>query len=559
MKKFNVIYNLAAFLLAAVIFSSCSTTGDDYTTAIPADAKMIITADLGSIAAKGQLDKIEELQTYKMAKMYMAMLGEEANKEIESFMKDPGVTGIDFKSKMYFYMLEKNMTVGVLFKLTDGAKFSSFVEKMSKMGGDKGPEIKKEGDISIIAEGGSIVGWDNSKLLILASTTGQDVSTQFKEYMAAASDKSINSNENYAEFTKNPMDVGFWMNYDFMAKLQEMNPAMKQMPEVGAMYGKMADLFKDSYYHIYVDFANGEIKMTGAFYPNPELAKKFDPEKLVKPGMSEKILNVVPGDKVFGSLAFAVNMKEYVNAIMEFIPKEYQADKLNEMIKTGTQGQLTFDDIVNFFDGEFLITFNGMKTVTSQQTSYDMEGKETMEEVSNPFPLVTMAFTVNDDKLYNVLQQMLPALGNMVKPRGSNFEIEPEPGMKIYAGMQDKLFVITTSEEVIDNLGKGFGDKGYANTDIGKKLLQMPSYMYMNLNLETYPDEIKNMLKDEMGFNYKAFADVMKNFNSISMESTKDMKFVGSLKFSDDKNNSLYTIITMIDNAVASAAGGGMM
>jgi hypothetical protein len=73
----------------------------------------------------------------------------------------------------------------------------------------------------------------------------------------------------------------------------------------------------------------------------------------------------------------------------------------------------------------------------------------------------------------------------------------------------------------------------------------------LNLDLETYPENLRAMLKNNAPGEVKTFLSAVEPLKDVSYSVDEKSTFTFSLKFKDDKQNSLKTILKTIDDAAS--------
>jgi uncharacterized protein (DUF2344 family) len=99
---------------------------------------------------------------------------------------------------------------------------------------------------------------------------------------------------------------------------------------------------------------------------------------------------------------------------------------------------------------------------------------------------------------------------------------------------------------------EGRQGKTFADNPIGKAMSDKMIF-YINLDFETYPDNIKMMLQNFMGYQYKLFVSAIEIYEGIyaSADTKYNMEF--SLQLKNKNVNSLKQILKNIDKATSSS------
>lgn len=558
MKKFTLNFNAAVLLIAAILFSACSKPADQYMNSLPKDAGIVLTYDLKSIATKGEFNKIPDSKMFAMLQKEMKKEDPKVAETVQELIKNPLVTGIDLTKDVFVFLPNDFGYVGVLAKLGKEGEWDKYLENLNKKA-EGSIKVNKEEKLSTIAQENVVVAWDGAKIMVLAGIHMQDPMPKMKELMAQKAEASLNENADFAEFMKGKKDVSYWIDLavveGLFKNLKELshNPMMSQQMDIP--FDKFPPM-AGSYMHLYADYAKGEIVGASKFNPSKEYLEKINPQEIYKDGISDAMLNMIPKDKALAIFAAAMNFNKMTDYFKGFIPEDAMAQMKMGLQQVG----LTEDNVFNFFDGEILFTFNGLKTVPVTRPQFDFEtNTEKTVTVDQPIPMFTLNFTVNDDALYKkAVEMLIPMAGQMgvkIEKKGSFYAVDLE-GVNVYIGMKDKVFLVTNCDAVFEGAEKGFGDASLAATEHGKMMKSNPSYMYINLNFASYPDAIKNAIYSiEEGA--KPMIDkvmgILDPLENITTVSRKDGTGTMKISFKNKDENALVTIFKMVDEFVVFA------
>ena len=111
-------------LMAVVIMALCSCTNTDYQKAIPANATLVVKADMKSISEKADF-KNSKWKTMLDASLIAVVKGKDM-KNVKEYIDDPMKTGIDFSMPLYVFMVGEE-TAGMTMKVNDEGDVKDFL------------------------------------------------------------------------------------------------------------------------------------------------------------------------------------------------------------------------------------------------------------------------------------------------------------------------------------------------------------------------------------------------------------------------------------------------
>ena len=501
------------FLLFIGVFvlTSCKKEKENLQlSAIPADVFYVFAFENQKMIKKGGLDNLSEYELFQKLQEEMDdNLEPGAKKIFEEFLKNPKSAGLDIE-KMYIYgnMEGYGMYNIMNFKLDSRSTFEKKMKDFAESQDEDLPEITEEGGVKmILADRNFVIAWSEDLLLMFS---GQIGSLDYKSYFDLPADQSILSVDDFATFQKDSYDIGMWISYGtLLSSVGEMMTAT--MPAY-------ASELKDAYVHGYVNFNDGEIKAIGRVSPQSkyeDLMKKFP---IMKGNIDPALLGDFP-DKSFFLASISVNWAEYVKLLV---------DQFNQI------GM--YEDMLND---------------PAVQTIIDIVGGDLLFSIYNfaqdqlPIPLAGLSFTLQKDGDFERLLGLFPE-GALTK-NGDYYEIPTPAGVSINVGYKDKRVFITDDTEAIKSFFGGGFSPNLKDGVVANELKTSPSVIYMNLDLETYPDNIRGLITGFATGMAKAALKFIEPMKDVSCYNNEKGEVIFSLKFKDSKRNSLKTLLKSID------------
>ena len=242
----------------------------------------------------------------------------------------------------------------------------------------------------------------------------------------------------------------------------------------------------------------------------------------MKPALNEDMLNLAPGGNLLVAIAGSMDLAKAQKMIEKFAPPEL--DTMSNKVETVTGMEI--QDLLDAISGDFTIAINGV------------EGQEMI-------PLeIFIGIGVNGKALQEKLMETVQGLAP-IDEEGDFFIINFQ-GNEIYSGIVNDILVVTNAKGYKEAVKSGthgtpltssrFGD--FADGSLG---------MFVNLELDEYPAMLQGMLvqRPEASQWVERFTEP---FDYVGM-SAGNYKNKVVVKTSDPSENSLYTILKMVDKA----------
>lgn len=535
------------WIVAVVMFTACSKKGPSYTKYIPKDASYVLAIDVKSIVTKLQKDSLSVENMLEVLKDSAHPSKYSKAIEVWNQFKD---AGLDLESKVFvdvptMDLAGGNLSVQVVAGLKDGKKLEAFVTKM-----DGSTKVVKEDGISYAVKEGTIIGWNDDAVMMLAGTStpryndllkdssaptpvpmpGSNIglTEKLKKYFAQKKDESIASIDEFNHLALEKGDITIFTNSSSLAT-SNANPALAMMP-------KVKDLLQGIYSSTIINFEDGKIDVKGNTFIGPKLGDIL--KKYTGQTVDMNMVDAYPGSNVGGVLAFSFN-PELIPAIL----KETGFDALAD-VGLAQQG-ISTADIVKAFKGDFAIIFSDFAIHPVKKTA---EGFTYTKE--EPTGKVVFATRINDkasfDKIVSLGTKtgMLVKQGNRLLPASNGVVDTAE---KISIGIENDLLVISNDE----NIYKGYVAKSGKN-DISNeaKTMMKGSSIAFYLDAEKILNGIPETIFDSTmthGKNiFKRSKEVFRTFDfTTSNFDGKKIEGHGEVTMAD-KTNSLSQMVKFL-------------
>jgi hypothetical protein len=509
--------------------------------------------DLRAISEKGKLSDPSEYQALKMAKEEMQNQDEAIRKIFESFMEDPLSLGVDLSQELYSFYYSPDEDpgyLGVTGAITDRSALKENLKKMLEAAGVPGEvEPKKKEGRSYLKMGGTILIWDDSRLLFLSpndrkGSQKEGVEKEAVRLMDAKGKETlVESNEDFQTFMERKKDISNWISVsDLPASVQK---ELDRVPMEGD------SMVKGTTFHSYLAFKPDAVEFTH-FTNNPKWEEKDAFQKVLKEGVDKKLLSFLPKETYMGAAVAFDPDAAYKMA------QDAGEEDLQEMKKGLEKEQnIDMDKLVSSLSGDILLTVNGFGTYERTYRDFvqkddgkgggfgSMKAVEKTEE--QIFPKTSLLVKTRTDYIHKQIEEKLLAHDSVEKV-GDYYRI----GMvdfPLYLGWKDDKTVFGSHEGVVQKLyDGGYASSSMADTEMGSLFAGAGSSASLILDLDRYPDKVRDYLKEGMiGPSKKAFESSVKILERVDAQSFEENGFKVTLKLKEADGNSLNTLLKQLD------------
>lgn len=258
----KTIKSFIIILLTTLALASCS-KGNGYQNVIPADAPLVTSVNMASIAEKS--DFVNSAVSQMMQEYMGVLFSSEAGKQIKTYMESPQDMGIDFREPVFMFQTP-NRCFGLTMKMLSKGDFEDFLKMLQKQN-----IASKAKENDGVMEGTLLddicFGYDDNTILLLASDEGANVSKRtLAQLFKMDSDNAFTSTDAYEYcFGKNQKDIAFLAHMAALPK--DLASTVKSFVPQGV---KMTDVM----FEASADFQNGKFVLGGSLVPTLREAEK---------------------------------------------------------------------------------------------------------------------------------------------------------------------------------------------------------------------------------------------------------------------------------------------
>ena len=318
LKKIKSI-GIVLIAMGLLFFSSCTNQSPENLKVIPKETSAVSVFDIYSIARKGKLDKIYEMNFFRTFKKEVRSENKRVSKIIENVIEDPSISGLNLLTDVFGYYVsaakdEKFLCLSA--EIKDQDKFAEFIEDiLDKSEIEFDIENEKTYSYTLIGKE-SAIAWDEDKAILLIAenyTSRENLDFEIETLMGLPEKDQITANEKFAKFYNNKKDVSFWFSTNYFTDSYGFKRLQK---EVGF------DI-TGNYISSYLNFGDNDISLRTQFEPNDEIKKMMDKNNVWDNKFNSQLLNYFPKQNYVVS-SISLNPMSYYNLLEEEGYEDFQ-------------------------------------------------------------------------------------------------------------------------------------------------------------------------------------------------------------------------------------------
>lgn len=416
MKK-SLFPRLALMAVVVALLSACSEKKQEYTDVIPANAAVVVSINLKSLADKAGLnDKENKDVQQKLTDAMKSGMNAATFQQVEMIMKDPKKSGIDVSAPLYVFNTETFPTT-VIAKVSNEDDLHALLETLEKekvcqplVAGD-GFQFTQMANQVFVAYTPSVLMLSNYRGTTQLEKIKQDIPALLKQ----TKENSIASTAAFKKMQKMGGDInsmfsplGLMGPYANMIKPEDMpyKINLKDLQMLGSL-----------------SFEKGKISMKYEnFTESPELQALFDKQKKATCPIENTFLKYFPKSTLL-YCSMGVNGAEFYNLLLENeqFQKNFSIAKANEVKELfGTFQKDMSLGLTNFTmdNNPTFLMYASVKSATPVQLLYEKKnelglkrGEDILQLGENEYVyksrMLNIFFGVRNNSLYATNDEML--------------------------------------------------------------------------------------------------------------------------------------------------------
>lgn len=502
----KIFFRLSVLLIAVLLLGSCS-KDKEYTRVIPADASVVVSADVASIIKKSGLMDNKEVT----AKNISAAL---KNDKLSKLVQNPSDAGLSITDKIYFF-LTSDQTPIVLFKVSDKDKLKDAFKLMQQE--SLCDEVEEASNYSFTTlHGYGICAFDNNSLIVMKTTNPHSLPAKeaVTKMMEQDIKNSIAQNKGFNMMADKKSDIGVFASCASMPELTA-NAAMIGLPE-DADFRSLMVLSQ-------INFEDGKVAVDCEYYTENEALKAHFKKQAE---MGTKVNNV-----------FLKNMPA---SALAYLSTNLKGDKLYEMLLNTSDFKdmvrdsrltpgLNFQKSISAFNGDVAVALTniseiGIPSILAYAEITDPAAIGVMYAFKKDFDEMGMTVSTVGNNEYLVRSAMLPT--------------------PIHFGVRGKILFLTNDEACYQNIGKAVANS-------------LETARYQSIKESTYgycAFDMENIVK--LGIVNKSFLglgsqgmiakSILENFSYMEAYHKDEQKSVVNIYLKNKNENVLKQVVAQL-------------
>jgi hypothetical protein len=460
----------------------------------------------------------------------MKLMGGESANFVESFLKGSKEAGINADKILFYVSKLPDFTVHI--PVVDKAAFEGWLKKADT------PEPVDEGDFRYISLTGNMnVAWNDALAIVSSASSREQIAELFK----SKKDGLLAENTGFKEFVKKDADVRLWARYDFLIdsykNLLTLSTGRLFEDENQDQLLLFMEDFKNLSTHSYLNFEDGKIVGTASVYPPEEIDRLYEKYPLIKESFNPGLIKDMP-EQTYLAFNIFINVAEYIKLIRQnvenilsngYVDDSEIEEKSAELFELFDSPEL--NSVIDALDGDVLVSVHGFN-----------KGLFT-------YPLASIGFTVKGEEAFNNILKLIPQ--NLYKKQDGYYAIDVEQTfIPVYFAYKDSRVFVSNDLTATQAFAGEQQEKTFADSPAGK-IMAGKMLFYINLDYDSYPDQVKMLARNSMGKQYKLFTSSIELYEYAYLACDKyTVEF--SLQLKNKNVNSLKQILKNIDKTSSS-------
>lgn len=505
--KIRLFNQLCAGLVALVLAGSCSSPAK-YTNAIPAESTEIVSIDLQSLAAKAGASDPKNAETLqKLSQTLTSGVSADAQKALETILKKPSESGIDFAQPVYIFHSSETKQQGFIAAMADADKLKELL-KATQSETQMADVAEKDG-YSFSYNDRSFLAFNATTLLVLPSTDTPDIAKMHQNastLLGQSEEQSVSSQTAFQQMLESKGDIRMMMTTSSLFKLY-------QDPMLMAMADSMN--LQNIKYVGGLSFEPGQVAINVSYTSDDPKAQEYFEKQLKATRPIQNTFAPYFPQSTLLYLSLGLDGKELYTQLEENpqIKKSLSAENM-ELLK----------QLVSSFENDFTLGITGV----------DAHGNPT---------ILAYAETNNADLLNQLYEAGKKQGGNDLTKLDNGDYLYTDKGMKVYMGMRGKQLVMTNDEALYRNAGKE-SKPSLLDTDFAKEIEGQRFVTIVNTEA-VFNLPIVKMATGFLSPQYRAMVTAAENISYLEM-SSEGTKGLVVLQLKDQKTNALKQIVDQV-------------
>lgn len=473
-------------LLAVLFLFSCKKNETPANlSCIPQDAQLVLCVNVDTLLQKSEITDFKQSPLYSLLAQDLLS----RNQAVLPLLENAKESGLKFERVFAFVTAQGANAIS--FELADEDDFLDIVQQQIKSSGLK-TQIHKTDNyyfVPLPPNDSTILIWDDEKALLFTACNKTDAILSFK----TTKEKSILSNKDFANFYTKRKEIAVW------AKTEALNSELSKYLQ-NLYFNLPSSSGAGTFSHLNIGFDKGLIAITNTLSPL-DSAKSIS-AKMFLSKQDDEILKYIPAQTLF------------------FTKAGIQKSMLTEQF--GSE-----EDLAYFLNPTQI---NAIKAWNGDVVAAVLKSNE------YSLPQVLLGVTVSNTAVADWLFADMFARKKQVKLGG--YTAIPQQGFAVFVAQKSNRLMLSNNEASIKAFVAGKTIAGsMATVEAVKK---SPAYLYMNLDLNSYPILIKSYLQT-LGMDDRFNAALLLKEVQMHYDDKTATSFI-NISLKNSQNNSLAVI-----------------
>lgn len=505
--KIRLFNHLCAGLVAIVLAASCSSPVK-YTNAIPAETTEVVSIDLQSLAVKAGVNDPQNAETLqKLSQTLTSGVSAEAQKALETILKKPSESGIDFEQPVYIFHSAETKQQGFIAAVANADKLKDMLQATQSE--TQMADVAEKDGYSFSYNDQTFVAFNASTLLVLPSADTPDIAQMHQSassLLSQSTEQSINSQEAFRKMQETKGDIRMMMSSSTLFEFYQ-NPMLMAMAD---------SLHQQNVKYIGgLSFDPGRMTVNVSYTSDdPKALEFFEKQLKTTRPIQNTFASYFPQSTLF-YFSLGLDGKE-LHTQLEENPqlKSSLPTENNELLKL----------LIASLENDFTLGVTGV----------DAKG--------TPM-ILAYAETNNADLLNQLYEASKEQPGNQITKLDNGDYQFVDKNIKVYMGMRGKQLIMTNDEALYKNAGKD-SKPSLLENDFAKEVKGQRIATVVNVEA-TFGLPIVKMATGFLSPQYRAIVNAAQNIPYIEISSEgKSGLFVLQLK--DRETNALKQIVDQV-------------
>jgi len=500
---------LAAVAIGAWFFVGQASGSRRLASFVPQGSEMVMSINLPSMTKKADGVNLLDMELVKSH-------FDEPKGELTSLLKkiaaEPKASGIRFTDNPHLFLSKTENSGGLLFGIKDEKKFTQFIQD-----GGLSQDIQKSGTFHfLMSADGPIILWNTETALVYMTADSTGLFSKTQEILTQTA-PALDQLALYKDAYVKGADIFFFVKSTFINNKPNELLGLNFMKQSG-----------DVAYGMGLKFKSGELEMESRTAFEKKEDAKFT--KLYSNEAGAHFLAQTAPKNPLMAFQLQLNTSRLYDMLMDNPSSKASLEEMAKDMNIKTK------ELIKLFTGNIAISMSDMETRQVKQNFFGLE-----QEQEATIPEAALFIEIEDQELF---QKVLDR-GDQHPEDGKYTFTIPFIG-EFYMVHNEAGVSIMMDPDMASTLAEG---NALSNSDfdvLGSYFKKHPNAGYCNLNLDSYPVKVKEMLAEDLGSRFPMFETALKPLDNVYGYQKKERGFLQVHLVNRDQN-AFPQLIALVD------------